>query len=193
MAVSLLFWQHILSLRPQLLWLFCWFSTKKIFLFYQNTICFGWVMNLFLFCVCVFFFIYLFILSKKGYPVKIAVLALHKNYLNGIWKRATSPAIPIGTRLSFQGMLEVNLIICAKKHHISIISSSITLTVVSATVLLVSFACLKESTCEARKNAFLFHFESSFRSWDKISFYFFRYPNVIKSHQMPKHETQNTY
>ena len=115
MAVSLLFWQHILSLRPQLLWLFCWFSTKKIFLFYQNTICFGWVMNLFLFCVCVFFFIYLFILSKKGYPAKIAVLALHKNYLNGIWKRATSPVIKSGTRLSFQGMLEVNLITCAKK------------------------------------------------------------------------------
>ena len=161
------------------------FNEKKL-LFYQN-LCFGWVMDLFLFCVVVVF------LPKKGHPAKIAVLALHKNYLNGIWKRATSPAIPIGTRLSFQGMLEVNLIICAKKHHISIISSSITLTVVSATVLLVSFACLKESTCEARKNAFLFHFESSFRSWDKISFYFFRYPNVIKSHQMPKHETQNTY
>ena len=65
-------------------------------------------------CVCVLFF-FIFILSKRGHPAKIAVLTLHKNYLNGIWKRATSPVIKSGTRLSFQGMLEVNLITCAKK------------------------------------------------------------------------------
>ena len=35
--------------------------------------------------------------------------------------------------------------------------------VVSATFLLVCFAYLKESTCEARKNV-LFHVENSFRS-----------------------------
>ena len=32
--------------------------------------------------------------------------------------------------------------------------------------LLVCFLCLKESTCETRKNAFLFHLESSFCFWD---------------------------
>ena len=38
--------------------------------------------------------------------------------------------------------------------------------VVSATLLLVYFVCLKERTCETRKKCFLFHFESSFCSWD---------------------------
>ena len=37
---------------------------------------------------------------------------------------------------------------------------------VSATFLLVSFVYLKESTFEIRKNIFLFHFKSSFRSSD---------------------------
>ena len=55
-----------------------------------------------------FFF---FFFPKKGHPAKIAVLALHKNYL-----MFTSQAIQVGTRLSFQGMLEVNLITCTKKH-----------------------------------------------------------------------------
>ena len=41
-----------------------------------------------------------------------------------------------------------------------------TLKVVSATFLLVCSVCLKENTCETRKNVFLFHFEGTFRSRD---------------------------
>ena len=40
----------------------------------------------------------------------------------------------------------------------------IVLKVVSAAFLQVCFVCLRKSTCETRKNAFLFHFESSSRS-----------------------------
>ena len=45
--------------------------------------------------------------------------------------------------------------ICYLWHH-SIFHSFLTLKVVSATFLLVSFLCLKESTCETRKNVFYF-------------------------------------
>ena len=38
------------------------------------------------------------------------------------------------------------------------------LKVVSTTSLLVGFLYLKESTCETKKNVFLFHFKSSFHS-----------------------------
>ena len=43
---------------------------------------------------------------------------------------------------------------------------SSSLTLVSTTFLLVCFASRKESTCDARKNVFLFHVESYFCSWD---------------------------
>ena len=40
------------------------------------------------------------------------------------------------------------------------------LKVVSATFLLICFACLKESSCEIRKKSFFVHFENSICSWD---------------------------
>ena len=45
-----------------------------------------------------------------------------------------------------------------------ILASPEALKVVSATFLLVCFLSLKKSTCETRKNIFLFHFKSSFHS-----------------------------
>ena len=64
------------------------------------------------------------------------------------------------------------------------------LKVVSAAFVLVCFACLKERTYEARKNVFLFHFKSSFRSWDNqiLNFQIFKCYDVIKYLSM-KHET----
>ena len=44
------------------------------------------------------------------------------------------------------------------------IKQRMALKVVSATLLLVWFSGLNESACQTRKNAFLFHFKSSFRS-----------------------------
>ena len=67
------------------------------------------------------------------------------------------------------------------------------LKVVSATFLLVCFVCLKESTLKTRKNVFLFHFESSFHSWDNqiLTFQIFKCHDVIKCLSM-KHETHFT-
>ena len=59
---------------------------------------------------------------------------------------------------------------------------AVTLKVVSATFLLVCFLSLNESTCQARKNVFLFHFKSSFRSRENqiLEFYIFKFHDVIK-------------
>ena len=67
------------------------------------------------------------------------------------------------------------------------------LKVVSTTFLLVCFVILKDSTCETRKNVFLFHFKSSFRSWDNqiLTFQIFKYYDVIKCPSM-KHQTHFT-
>ena len=64
------------------------------------------------------------------------------------------------------------------------------LKVVSATFLLVCFVRLKKSTCETRKNDFLFHFESSFRSWDNkiLTLSNIKLHDVIKCANI-KHET----
>ena len=43
-----------------------------------------------------------------------------------------------------------------------------------------------------RKKCFLFHFESSFRSWDNQIFKFSDIPMSWR-HQMPKHDAQNTF
>ena len=61
-----------------------------------------------------------------------------------------------------------------------------------ATFLLIYFVCLKESTFETRKKC-LFHFESSFRSWDNqiLTFQMFKCHDVIKYLHM-KHETHFT-
>ena len=60
------------------------------------------------------------------------------------------------------------------------------LKVVSTTFLLVHFACLKESTCETRKNIFLFHFQSSFSFCDSqvLTFQVFKWHDVIKFQSM---------
>ena len=55
------------------------------------------------------------------------------------------------------------IILRNNKNYIKIQQYTQDLKVVPATVLLVSFICLKESTLETRK-CFLFYFESSFRS-----------------------------
>ena len=68
--------------------------------------------------------------------------------------------------------------------------ASLFLKVVPATFLLVCFVCLKDSPFETRKFLFLFHFESSVRSWDNqiMPFQIFEYHDVIKCLSM-KHET----
>ena len=59
----------------------------------------------------------------------------------------------------------------------------ITFKVVSATFLLVCFLSLNESTCQTRKNLFLFHFKSSFHSTENqiLEFQIFKFHDVIKS------------
>ena len=54
------------------------------------------------------------------------------------------------------------------------------LKVVSAIFLLVCFVCLKEGTCETRKNDFYFTSKALF-ILEIIKFYFFRYSNVMTS------------
>ena len=63
--------------------------------------------------------------------------------------------------------------------------------VVSTTFLLGGFTCLKESTCETRKNVFYFT-SKAFFVLEIIKFRLFRYSNFMKS-SMPKHETRNTH
>ena len=62
------------------------------------------------------------------------------------------------------------------------------LKVVSATFLLDCFVCLKESTCEARKNAFYFT-SKALLVLDIINLDI----QMSWRHQKPKHETQNIY
>ena len=61
------------------------------------------------------------------------------------------------------------------------------LKVVSTTFLLVCIVCLKESICETRKNVFYFTLFLRYLN--------FKFSDIQMSwwHQMPKHETQNTY
>ena len=49
-------------------------------------------------------------------------------------------------------------------------------------ILLVCFLSLNESTCQTRKNAFLFHFKSSFCSQENqiLEFYIFKFHDIIK-------------
>ena len=54
------------------------------------------------------------------------------------------------------------------------------LKVVPATFLLICFVCLKESTCETRKNAFSFTSKALFVP-QIIKFQIFRYSNVMTS------------
>ena len=54
------------------------------------------------------------------------------------------------------------------------------LKVVSATFLLVCFVCLKESTCETRKNDFYFTSKALF-VLEIIKFYLFRYSDIMTS------------
>ena len=65
------------------------------------------------------------------------------------------------------------------------------LKVASTTFLVVYFLCLKDSTSETRKMFFLFHFKSSFHSWDNqiLTFQIFECHDVIKCLSM----TQETY
>ena len=70
-------------------------------------------------------------------------------------------------------------------------SMTIMLKVVSIAFLLVCFVCLKDSTCETRINAFYF-ISKALLVLEIIKF------NVLDiqiswRHQMPKHETRNTY
>ena len=62
-----------------------------------------------------------------------------------------------------------------------------------AVCLLVCFVCPKERNCETRKKCFLFHFESSFRSWNNqiLNFQIFKCDDVIKCLSI-KHKTHFT-
>ena len=44
------------------------------------------------------------------------------------------------------------------------------------------FFGLNQSTCQIKKNVFLFHLETSFRSWENqiLEFYIFKFHGVIK-------------
>ena len=61
------------------------------------------------------------------------------------------------------------------------INSSVNVFVFEDFLLVVCFVCLKEDTLETRENVFLFHFESSFRSWDSqvLTFHVFECHYVI--------------
>ena len=58
--------------------------------------------------------------------------------------------------------------------------SSLHLKVMSATFLLVCFVCLKESTCETRKNVFYFT-SKALLVLEIINFRHFRYSNIMTS------------
>ena len=66
------------------------------------------------------------------------------------------------------------------KEHATPNSSLQNLKVVSATFLLVCFVCLKESTCETRKNAFYFT-SKALLVFEIITFWHFRYSNIMTS------------
>ena len=53
---------------------------------------------------------------------------------------------------------------------------------VPAAFLLVYFLSLKESTCETRRNFFLFQFKNSFCSWENLEFQIFKFYNGIKKY-----------
>ena len=61
----------------------------------------------------------------------------------------------------------------------------------SALFLLVCFLCLKESTCENRKNVFYFTSKAFFILEKK--FFILLDFQILWCHQMPKHKTRNTF
>ena len=65
---------------------------------------------------------------------------------------------------------------------LNLILRSVSLKVVSATFMLVCFLSLNKSIFQIRKNVFLFHFKSSFRSRENqvLEFYLFKFHDVIK-------------
>ena len=64
------------------------------------------------------------------------------------------------------------------------------LKVVFARLLLVCFVCLKDATCEKRKNVFY----STAKAHSVLVVIEFDFSNIQMScHQMPKHETLNTF
>ena len=86
----------------------------------------------------------------------------------------------------------LEIISCSSKakitsyHYASQVCMQIVLQVVSVTFLLVCVVSPKESTCETRKNVFLFLFESSFRSSDNpvLTFHKFKCHDVTKCPSM---------
>ena len=66
----------------------------------------------------------------------------------------------------------------------------VTLKVVSTTFLLVCFVCLKENTCETKKNVFYFTSKALF-VLDIIKFYIFRYSNVMTSSNAEARNTKH--
>ena len=65
---------------------------------------------------------------------------------------------------------------------LNLILRSVSLKVVSATFMLVCFLSLNKSIFQIRKNVFLFHFKSSFRSRENqiLQSYIFKFRDVIK-------------
>ena len=63
--------------------------------------------------------------------------------------------------------------------------------VASTTFWLVSFLCLKESTCETKKNVFYFTSKALF-VFEIIKFNLSNI-QMSRGHQMPEHETRNIF
>ena len=89
-------------------------------------------------------------------------------------------------------MTTIKKIICTILQHLFFFNLIISWVFISTTFLLVCFVCLEESTFEKRKT-FLFHFESSFCSWDNhiLTFQIFTCHDVIK-YLMMKHKAYFT-
>ena len=83
MPASLLFSQHFVPKTTLNLTFLLIFNEKSLFILSKYHMFWLSYESFSILCVCVcFFFLFLFC-PKKGHPAKIAVLALHKNYLNG--------------------------------------------------------------------------------------------------------------
>ena len=123
----------------------------------------------------------IFFKSSLHFKFLLSFLFINKNlWLNNL-KNRTAVNVKMTLFIVFEWSYICYYIICMTVH----------LKVVSATFLLVCFVSLKESTCETRK-CFLFHFKSSFHSWDNhILISNFKCYNVIKCLSM-KHQKHFT-
>ena len=107
----------------------------------------------------------------------------HLNFINTIktWKNLEWEKLAIHT------------VHCQFKYSMVFLTANtiniMSLKVVSTAFLLVCFVNPKESTYETGENVFYFTLKALFCSWDNQILTC----QIFKRHQMPKHETQNTF